>query len=45
MLKPGDVVIVDFPGVMGIERRPAVIVSSDAYHSARPDVIVGLITS
>jgi mRNA interferase MazF len=44
-LKPGDVVIVDFPGVMGIKRRPAVIVSSDAYHSARPDVIVGPITS
>jgi len=45
LLKPGDVVVVDFPGVMGIKRRPAVILSSDAYHSARPDVIVGLITS
>jgi len=45
LLKPGDVVVVDFPGVMGIKRRPAVIVSSDAYHSARPDVILGLITS
>ena len=45
MLKPGDVVVVDFPGVTGIKRRPAVVVSSDAYHSARPDVIVGLITS
>jgi mRNA interferase MazF len=45
LLKSGDVVVVDFPGVMGIKRRPAVVVSSDAYHSARPDVIVGLITS
>ncbi len=45
MLKPGDVVVVDFPGVTDIKRRPAVVVSSDAYHSARPDVIVGLITS
>ena len=45
MLKSGDVVVVDFPGVTGIKRRPAVVVSSDAYHSTRPDVIVGLITS
>ena len=37
--------VVDFPGVTGIRRRPAVVVSSAAYHSARPDVIVGLITS
>jgi mRNA interferase MazF len=45
LLKPGDVVVVDFPGVMGIKRRPAVVAASDAYQSARPDVIVGLITS
>jgi mRNA interferase MazF len=45
LLKPGDVVVVDFPGVTGIKRRPAVMVSSDEYHSARPDLIVGLITS
>jgi mRNA interferase MazF len=45
LLKPGDVVVVDFPGVAGIKRRPAVVLSSDAYHSARPEVIVGLITS
>jgi hypothetical protein len=38
-------VVVDFPGVTGIKRRPTVLVSSDVYHSARPDVIVGLITS
>nr|CAA9298991.1 hypothetical protein AVDCRST_MAG63-5041 [uncultured Armatimonadetes bacterium] len=35
----------DFPGVTGVKRRPAVVVSSDVYHAARPDVIVGLITS
>jgi mRNA-degrading endonuclease toxin of MazEF toxin-antitoxin module len=34
LLKPGDVVVVDFPGVTGIKRRPAVVVSSDVYHVA-----------
>lgn len=42
---PGDVVTVDFPGVTGIKRRPAVVLSSVTYHATRPDVIVGLITS
>jgi mRNA interferase MazF len=42
---PGDVVTVDFPGVTGIKRRPAVVLSSKTYHSNRPDVVVGLITS
>ncbi len=42
---PGDVVTVDFPGVTGIKRRPAVVLSSVTYHTTRPDVIVGLITS
>ncbi|MEO1095197.1 MAG: type II toxin-antitoxin system PemK/MazF family toxin [Cyanobacteria bacterium J06638_28] len=41
----GDVVIVDFPGVTGVKRRPAVVLSSATYHSSRPDVIIGLITS
>lgn len=41
----GDVVILNFPGVLGTKRRPAVVLSSQMYHSARPDVIVGLITS
>jgi mRNA interferase MazF len=41
----GDIVIVDFPGVQGFKRRPAVIVSSDLYHQTRPDITVGLITS
>jgi mRNA interferase MazF len=42
---PGDVVTVDFPGVRGIKRRPAVVLSSTTYHANRPDVIVGLITT
>lgn len=45
MPSPGDVVVVDFPGVTGLKRRPTVVVSSKLYHSARPDVIVGLVTS
>lgn len=42
---PGDVVTVDFPGVTGVKRRPAVVLSSAIYHANRPDVIIGLITS
>jgi len=42
---PGDVVVVDFPGVTGVKRRPAVVLSSALYHAGRPDVIVGLVTS
>ncbi len=45
MLEAGDVVVVDFPGVTGVKRRPAVVLSSHVYHESRPDVIVGLITS
>jgi mRNA interferase MazF len=36
---------VDFPGVTGIKRRPAVMLSSATYHAIRPDTIVGLITT
>jgi mRNA interferase MazF len=28
----GDVVTVDFPGVTGVKRRPAVVLSSSDYH-------------
>jgi mRNA interferase MazF len=45
LYSPGDVVVLDFPGVTGVKRRPAVAVSSAAYHASRPDVVVGLITS
>ena len=44
-LKSGDVVIADFPGVTGIKRRPAVIISTTAYHTALEDVILGAITT
>ena len=45
MLKPGDVVTVEFPGVNGVKRRPAVVVSTELYHRTRPDIILGLLTS
>ena len=45
MAKPGDVVTVDFPGVEGVKRRPAIVVSTETYHSTRPDVILGLLTT
>ena len=45
MFSPGDVVVIDFPGVTGVKRRPTVILSSPIYHASRPDVVVGLITS
>jgi mRNA interferase MazF len=41
----GDIVTVDFPGVTGVKRRPAVVLSSSDYHTHRPDVILGIITS
>ena len=41
----GDIVVADFPGAMGLKRRPTVVVSSQTYHATRPDVILGLITS
>lgn len=41
----GDVVTVDFPGITGIKRRPALVLSSATYHTSRPDIIVGLITT
>jgi mRNA interferase MazF len=44
-MNPGEVIWIDFPGVVQTKRRPAVILSSASYHSTRPDVIVGLITS
>ena len=45
MVKPGTVVTVDFPGAQGIKRRPALVISTDAYHVARPDVVLAIITS
>jgi mRNA interferase MazF len=45
MPNPGDVVTADFPGVTGVKRRPAIVVSTQEYHTHRPDVILGIITS
>src|SRR2546426_10297517 len=45
LFNPGDVVVIDFPGVTGVKRWPTVVVSSAVYHASRPDVVVGLITS
>lgn len=44
-LKAGDVIVADFPGITGVKRRPAVVISTDAYHSHRPDVLLGAITT
>lgn len=43
----GDVVLVGFvfPDETGVKRRPAVIVSSDAYHQSRQEAIIAAITS
>jgi mRNA interferase MazF len=45
MIKAGDVVKADFPGITGIKRRPAVVISTDTYHQHRPDIIIGLLTT
>ncbi|HLE25063.1 MAG TPA: type II toxin-antitoxin system PemK/MazF family toxin [Thermodesulfobacteriota bacterium] len=45
MVNPGDVVTVDFPGALGVKRRPAVVVSTQTYHTTRPDVVLCLLTS
>jgi mRNA interferase MazF len=45
MPNSGDVAIVDLIGVVTQKRRPVVILSTAAYHAARPDVVVGVITS
>lgn len=44
-LKAGDVVTGFFAGSQTHKARPAVVVSTPAYHKARPDVLLALITS
>jgi mRNA interferase MazF len=43
----GDVVLVSFifADETGVKRRPAVIISSDAYHAGRDEAIIAAITS
>lgn len=43
----GDVVLVPFPFTdqSTSKKRPAVVVSSDAYHQARPDLVIMAVTS
>jgi len=45
--KFGDVVLVPFPFTdqTGAKKRPAIIVSSDAYHQRRRDLIIMAVTS
>lgn len=43
----GDVVLISFifADETGVKRRPAVIISSDAFHSGRDEAIIAAITS
>ena len=43
----GDVVLVPFPFTdqSASKKRPAVVVSSGAYHNARPDLVIMAVTS
>jgi mRNA interferase MazF len=43
-MKAGTVVTAEFQGVESTKRRPAVIVSSEAYHRERPDAILAVVT-
>lgn len=44
-LKSADVIIADFPGVTGVKRRPAVVISTIDYHTTVRDVILGAVTT
>ena len=44
-LKFADVIIADFPGVTGIKRRPAVVITTADYHTTVGDVILGAVTT
>jgi mRNA interferase MazF len=46
-LRFGDIIVVPFPFTdqSATKKRPAVVVSSDAYHRERPDIILMAITS
>ena len=44
-MKAETVVVAEFQGVVSTKRRPAVVVSSEAYHRERPDAILAVVTS
>ncbi|MEQ1792630.1 MAG: type II toxin-antitoxin system PemK/MazF family toxin [Nitrospira sp.] len=45
--KFGDIILVPFPFTdqSAVKRRPAVVISSQAYHRARPDIVIMAVTS
>ena len=45
--KFGDIVLVPFPFTdqSAVKRRPAVVISSQAYHRSRPDIVIMAVTS
>src|SRR5437879_3692702 len=45
MPRSGDIVTVDFVGATGIKRRPAIVVSSELYHTHRPDLVLAALTT
>ena len=45
MYAPGDVILVNYPGVHGYKPRPGIVVSSAVYHLVRPDLVVSICTS
>jgi mRNA interferase MazF len=44
-IRPGDVVVALFPGAHQSKRRPAVVISTDQYNAARPDLVLALVTT
>jgi len=46
-LRRGAVVLVPFPfsDLSGLKKRPALVLSTEAYNAASPDVVIGMITS
>jgi mRNA interferase MazF len=45
--KFGDIILVPFPFTdqSAVKRRPAVVISSTAYHRTRPDIVIMAVTS
>src|SRR4051812_7108006 len=45
MFDPGDVVVCDFTGAQGTKRRPAVVISTDLFHTTGANAVVGELTT